>query len=346
MKYLNIFYLLLLCLAYTCCINKTMKPVHKILKDGRYNSEFPYSNASREIESITHSIRKLYRISYYTTYLFTTDTRMTGDLVRSGKFKKMALGVIRAQESVSGTATVILKTDQRIALLTCAHILSSPDTLISYFPPSSEDPINYMKSISVKDKEELFVKDFPACGTFVTLAADLKNDIAIIGKKCEEVQDTSVFSYPLGHARELAWGNFVYILGYPYVGLMITKGIVSKPSGLNSGSFTVDALLNKGFSGGIILAICDGAPIFELVGLVKSVSVKREYVLRPKNDINFYYSDKAPYSDEEFVGTSEVLNYGINYVVPAEDLITFYTRNRDELIKNGYYLDSFFRPGK
>jgi hypothetical protein len=323
-----------------------MKPVHQILNDGRYDSEFPNSNASCEIESITHSIRKLYRISYYTTYTFTPDTRMTGDLVQSGKFKKLALGVIRAQESVSGTATVILKTNQRVAFLTCAHILSSPDTLISYFPPSSEDPINYMKSISIKDKEELFVKDIPACGPFVILAMDLENDIAIIGKKCEEFQDTSVFSYPLGHARELEWGNFVYIFGYPHGGLMVTKGIVSKSNGLDAGSFTVDALLNKGFSGGIILAIRDGSPNFELVGLVKSVSAKREYVLRPKNDVNFYYSDQVPYTDEEFVGTDEILNYGINYVVPAEDLIAFYTRNHSDLIKNGYNLDSFFHPGK
>ncbi|MEI7980650.1 MAG: hypothetical protein WCI71_03295, partial [Bacteroidota bacterium] len=145
MKHPYLFILLITCLAYTSCINKTMKRAQKNQKEQRYDGEFTNTDASREIESISHSIKKLYRISYYTSYLFTPEALMTGDIIRSGKFRKLALGVIRAQESVSGSATVILRTEQRIALLTCAHILSSPDTLISYFPPSSEDPINYMK---------------------------------------------------------------------------------------------------------------------------------------------------------------------------------------------------------
>jgi len=346
MKHPYLFILLITCLAYTSCINKTMKRAQKNQKEQRYDGEFTNTDASREIESISHSIKKLYRISYYTSYLFTPEALMTGDIIRSGKFRKLALGVIRAQESVSGSATVILRTEQRIALLTCAHILSSPDTLISYFPPSSEDPINYMKSISIKEKEEIFVKDLSSCGSFVTLATDTENDVAIIGKTCEEPGDTGVFSCPAGHARQLRWGDFVYILGYPHGSLMITRGIVSTPGGPEACSFTVDALLNKGYSGGIILATRNGAPHFELVGLVKSIASKREYVLRPKNDINYYYSDKVPYTDETFVGTDEVLNYGINYVVPAEALVRFYTRNRDELIKHGYNTDSFFRPGK
>ncbi|MCK9203995.1 MAG: hypothetical protein M0P58_06080 [Bacteroidales bacterium] len=50
-------------------------------------------------------------------------------------------------------------------------------------------------------------------------------------------------------------------------------------------------LLNKGFNGGTILAVRDGIPNFELVGLVKSISTKREYVLCPRNDMNVYYND-------------------------------------------------------
>ena len=45
--------------------------------------------------------------------------------------------------------------------------------------------------------------------------------------------------------------------------------------------FLVDAVFNRGYSGGIVLAIRDGVPNFELVGLVKSVPAEYEYVMKP-----------------------------------------------------------------
>ena len=62
---------------------------------------------------------------------------------------------------------------------------------------------------------------------------------------------------------------------------MITRGIVSNTRDDKSDSFLIDALFNRGFSGGIILAIRDGVPNFELVGMAKSVSAKNEYLLTP-----------------------------------------------------------------
>ena len=48
--------------------------------------------------------------------------------------------------------------------------------------------------------------------------------------------------------------------------------------------FMVDAMFSRGFSGGIVLAIRDGVPNFELVGMIKLVSAHSSFVLTPEKD--------------------------------------------------------------
>ena len=128
---------------------------------------------------------------------------------------------------------------------------------------------------------------------------------------------------------------------------MITRGIVSNPNSDESGTFMIDALFNKGFSGGIILAARQGSTGFELVGMVRSAYSKKEYTLRPEKEIHEYtYNKNAPYSGEIHVGTNESINYGVTYVIPVEALRAFYRRCRTELLALGYNLDPFFLAGE
>ena len=86
---------------------------------------------------------------------------------------------------------------------------------------------------------------------------DEKNDIAILSKEFSTPPKLHipVFRYPIGKARELEWGSFIYLIGYPKGYKIITKGIVSDPDRDRQGSFLIDALFNSGLSGGILLAI-------------------------------------------------------------------------------------------
>jgi hypothetical protein len=155
------------------------------------------------------------------------------------------------------------------------------------------------------------------------------------------------FEYPAGRAKELGWGSVAYVLGFPMGGLMITKGIISHPNGDDSGTFMIDALFNKGFSGGIILAARVGSPGFELVGMVRSAYSNREYVLLPEKEIHEYdYNRNSPYTGEVHVGTLESINYGVTYAIPVEALRAFYKSSRPELMLKGYDLDTFFLSGE
>ena len=144
------------------------------------------------------------------------------------------------------------------------------------------------------------------------------------------------FKYPLGESNDLELGSFVYIIGYPMGHKMITKGIVSNTRDDKSDSFLIDALFNRGFSGGIILAIRDGVPNFELVGMAKSVSAKNEYILIPATrNGKLEYARNFPYSGNVYVKKLDDINYGITYTISTDEIIKFLKENETQLLQNG-----------
>jgi hypothetical protein len=313
-----------------------------------YDSEYPYKNCSAELEKITHMVTKVFCIVYYKTYQFDQSSKIRQQELVNGNFRKLASIISDSHESYSGTATIIAFEKNHLALLTCAHIISNPDTIISFFDKSEGISTDNIKSITIRQNQEILLRDIPSCGNVNILAIDRENDIAIIGKKCEDVPEhINVFSYPTGKAKDLRWGCFVYILGYPLGNIMITSGLVSEPNSDESGTFLIDALFNRGFSGGIVLALRDGVPNFELVGIVNSVSSKTEYFLKPEKELYEYkYNEKVPYKGESHVGTQETINYGITFAIPIEKIRSFYLKKRDELYSQGYDLDGFFKVNK
>jgi hypothetical protein len=118
---------------------------------------------------------------------------------------------------------------------------------------------------------------------------------------------------------------------------MITKGIVSNTRDDKSDSFLIDALFNRGFSGGIILAIRDGVPNFELVGMAKSVSVKNQYILSPDPlSGKFEYKPDFPYIGDIHVKKFEDINYGITYTISSNEIIKFLRENKIQLLQKGF----------
>ncbi len=343
---LTILFILFL-LGFEGCVPKPLKSVTVPGQDNRYVTEFAFPDASARLESITHSVSKLITVAYYTTYQFDANDHIRQYSLSAGSFKESASSITSTHETVSGTATLISRSDSRVAFLTSAHILDFPDTVIVFCDPSKTLSTDQIKSIAIKDKQEIYCRDLPGCGPMDLLSLDRGNDIALIGRVCPNPpENMKPFEYPAGRAKELGWGCAAYVIGFPMGALMITRGIVSNPNSDESGTFMIDAMFNKGFSGGIILASREGSRGFELVGMVRSASSKKEYVLRPGKEIHEYnYHKTAPYTGEIYVGTDEAINYGVTYAVPVEALRAFYKNCRPELIRQGYNLDPFFIMG-
>lgn len=329
----------------SACSRHVIQMINPTLSDGKYDSEFPYRACSEQLAGISQTVRKVNSYADYSVYYFLESHAVERTDLHKADIIKNAIQVSRSNESLTGTATIILSEDDKVAVLTCAHIIDFPDTIVSYFEnPSSGKQFVY--SMAVKTAHIVFVRDFPERANLEILAIDKKEDIVILGQHfLQNDKRIPQFQYPLGKSADLEWGSFVYVMGYPLGYPMITKGIVSNPDYDSRGSFLIDAILNTGFSGGVVLAIKDGVPNFELVGLGRSVSASYEYYLKPSHQRHeMVYNPYLPYEDEVFVGLKRDINYGITHVISTEKLKKFYQENKKRLNEKGFDLSGFFGP--
>jgi hypothetical protein len=341
----KILILLLLPFIFSCSSSSVYEKVYPTLSDNKYDSEFPYNSCSQQLEEISRTIKLVTCLGYYTSYVFTEEMKIMAGDIKTLDMKKRAEKTINYNSISSGTATVILSQGRSIALLTCAHIVNFPDTITTYFRLTDGTISPFIQSISVKVGQSNYIPDLPERGYVDVLAMDVNNDIAVIGKTLTTVTaniNTPVFTYPIGRASELEWGDFVYVFGYPMNYKMISKALVSSPDHDKGNSFLIDAVFNRGFSGGPVLAIRDGVPHFELVGLVKSVPAENEFVLKPLiKDTEIELNPQLPYKGEFTVEKRQTIKFGITKVIGIELIQEFFKTHKSTLEANGYFITKF-----
>ncbi len=342
-------FILLLCIISIFLITSCSKVVYDVayptLNDGEYDTEFPYKNCSEQLETITKTLKKIRCTAFYQSYIFAESQNVTTEDLSSIDVSQTAIGEIHYNESAHGTATVVYSKNNRLALLTCAHVIDFPDTAVIHFSNAAGSP-KPIQNMAVKLKQNYWAGDLPQEGQLKVLAVDYDRDIALLGKTISAALtiDVPVFNYPIGASSQLEWGSFVYIMGYPIGYQMITRGIVSNPNRDSEGSFLIDALFNRGFSGGIVLAIRDGVPNFELVGMTKSVSASHDYILVPEPDMNdTSFDPHIPYRGQTFVHKKTDINYGITYSISVETIVRFIEENKHQLARQGYDVNYFFK---
>jgi hypothetical protein len=333
-------------LFLSACSTVSYKEIYPILRDGKYDSEFPYKGASDELRNISLTVQRIHSSIFYKTYTFNQDANLKMNNLKTVDFKKLAISEGYADQSTSGTGTTIYYNDGKVAILTCAHVVQFPDTVISYFPNSEGNFTDNIQAIFIRERLSIYVAGFPEGSEFEMLIVDNKSDLALIGKDYKILSDLRfpVFTYPTGKAKELDWGTFVYVFGYPINYQMVTKAIVSNPNRDDYGSFLVDAVVNNGMSGSIVLAIRDGVPNFEMVGMIQWVPEEEENILTPqKLNNNEKYNPIVPYEGEEYVQRFSSIRYGIAKVISSEAILEFLRKNKGILYGKKYYLDAFIK---
>ena len=106
--------------------------------------------------------------------------------------------------------------------------------------------------------------------------------------------------------------------------------------------FLLDAVVNQGYSGGIVLAIRDGVPNFELVGIVQWVPEEKENLIVPsKRRDNAPYISLIPYKGDIFVKRYSSIKYGITKIISTESILEFLESNKSKLYEEGYYLENY-----
>jgi hypothetical protein len=308
--------------------------------DQRYDSEFPAGRSSDALEKALESIRLLNCVAYYRAYKYPEG--VISELPPNSLLEEKAETISFFNNTASGTATIIYAFEKDLALLTCAHVIRFPDTIITRYEKDES-----IQSIAFKIRQHIYINELPDGEDLSVIASDTQNDIALLHRHLKERPEIPqpVFSYPLGKTNDLEWASFVYLIGFPKGNKMVTSGLVSKlPTQRKSGDFLIDANFNRGFSGGLVLAIRDGIPNFELVGMAKSVSADYYYFVTPgKKYDSRQVSSIAPHTGDIFIEQRGEINYGITNAVSMELIQQFLDINRLRIMEAGLQPQLFFR---
>ena len=321
------------------CSSSSYNTQHPAEGNGKYDSEFPYKNSSKVLDEISHTIYRINCLAFYKAYIFGDDSKIELKDLNDSVINLRSIKTIYQDKSTSGTATLIYSSNGTLGLLTCAHVIDFPDTLVSYYGEISGSPTDNVQSIAFKTKEFIYAAGFPDGSEVKEILSDKKEDITILGNhySLSDAIRFPVFNYPFGKAKELEWGDFVYIFGYPLSYKMISRAIVSSPNFDKRGSFFIDAVVNNGYSGGLVLASRDGVPNFELVGIIEWVAEEGENILEPAPlEGNLKYNPLIPYKGDVFAKRQKFLKYGITKVISIESIEDFLEKNKDYFISEGY----------
>lgn len=345
LKTISICSVTVILLLVSGCTTKIEQIINRPGNPNVYDSAFPQQNTSKTISRILRSIKRISSSAYYKQYIYPSDRSIDLSDIKDGSFRKKAMREVSVSNSVAGTATILYNDGTRVLLLTCAHVVNFPDTVISYYKIPSDPESHIIKSVSIKQRQVNMLIDVPELGYYNVLAADSNADLALLGMSVGpfSTQDLPVFNYPLGKPQDLQWGSFIYVLGFPKGYKMVTQGIVSEPNRDNYGGFMMDALFNRGISGGIVLAIRNGVPNFEWVGVVNTVAASSDNVLRPDpNQVNLY-DDYTPYDGRIFIDHQMNIEYGIDQVISVNRVRKFIKDHEKDLIDNGYKVDDILK---
>jgi hypothetical protein len=331
------------------CAPSIYKEVYPTLADGKYDSEFPYRGCSQQLEEISESVKRISVMTSYKCYSIPLKDSVRFSEISPQVLERGERAVSFQHQSNAGTGTMIYNRDGRIALLTCAHVVDFPDTATTYYLSENRQPTVYVRTFSLRKSQLIFLSEVAGGIALEVLALDRAADLVLLGQKLDARQTLGVraFTYPFGKAKELEWGTFVYLFGYPSGYRMVTKGIVSSPNKDGKGSFIVDAVVTPGASGSIALAIRDGVPNFELVGLVKLIPAQVSYLLAPwTRGGEIQYEPQELYQGEIYVERKTEIQYGIVQIISSETVLDMIQRNLRQLAEKGYDLRFLVQPGQ
>jgi len=340
-RFIIVIFLFLLMIILQSCNKSAQAPsaAEFPVKDGLYDSEFPSKPVSKDLEKIVNTVKLLSTFSVYNVYSY--DEGTPSFLINKDQ-EKYAYQTYVEEKPANGTATVIYNQNGLIGMLTCAHIIDTPDTLIKYF----DDEEQMIKSIHVLERQNRMIVGMDEFQDFKIFIIDTEKDIALIGKKIPIEKSTKipVFPFKPGNSDDLGWGTFTYLFGYPKGKKMLSRAIVSNPHRNNGASFVVDASLPRGISGGVVLALRDGPPNFELVGMVNAVSADIAKVLVPDRRMNpKNYRPGRPYTGKIYAKTVPRISYGIEYAITINSIMKFIKENKEKLESFGFDMNGFFK---
>lgn len=329
----------LLFLVSSCASNNIT--AEQPIRSGYYKKDASQTRIGEWSRENMDLVARVQGTVFYRTYQFDPNQQLTKADFSDTGFEDRSLGIITQNESRAGTAVVLSESNGNTALITADHIVNYPDTVWHYYENSPFPNNQIVEAVSVKARSSYSVFIGDNFGPADVIINNRSLDLAVLSTRFEIDEESVRGSISAGDSDQLEWADFVYAIGYPKGVKMITSGIVSKTDRLRGDGFTVDASFNRGFSGGMIVAINSESSLPEWVGMLSSSTSSIEYVLVPEQMNLNDYAPEIPYTDTIYVERKNRINYGITHAVSINQIRIFLQQNRDILREFGYGLQQF-----
>lgn len=303
-----------------------------------YTTSFPTRDVAKQLTNARESILRILVSTYYNTYNF-GDRYITLADIKTNKPKDIASEYFSSEQSTAGTSIILQYNHGDALLITCNHVVSSADTLITYYEGDTIPKNTFIKSISIKQRQNNLIFSPSNLQNFKVIASDEQADLALLTTSLNDNIDSNrhPLTFTAGNNDLLQIGSFLYVIGFPKGFPMITRAIASNSEPRNNRFFISDAIFNPGISGGLIFASKDNFHSFQWVGMARSATASSEDVLVPKpNTEEKYGKIRRPYRDSIFVQQKTRISYGITQAIPINRIKNFINENKKAILRNGF----------
>ena len=321
-------------LVFSSCVHRTAK----IYLDNGFELRW---NLANELEKLQESVKLVSGICYYRGYILSESLKITTREAKVLNMGKFAVEKFYFNKNRSGSSVVIYSDADKVLLVTCAHVIDFPDTLMRCYSVG-RDRAGYVEAISYKEKQELYITELDGYDSVGVLLIDRGLDIAflLVHISEEAINTVQAIGCPYGNSSKLKLGSRVYIIGYPGGYKMISSGVIGRVGSGAGESIVVDAPFNRGASGGAVVAIREDGQGLELIGLARSASAEFLEFLVPAESYEFSDLEKVkPYSGEVYVERHPIIRYGITLVIPINRIIEYMKEHADTFKSKGIGLN-------
>lgn len=304
-----------------------------------YTTAYPQRNISAQLERARESIVRIVSTSFYNSYTFNKPFLTLSD-IKTNNLRTIATDFFSTEESTAGTAILLEKNKSNVMLITCDHVVASPDTAITYYEGENIPEDTFVKSINIKRKQNNWLFTDQDLYNFDILASDERFDLALLTTTYNNKEELPQrpLNITTGKSDKLRMGSVLYVLGYPRGYPMVTRGLASTSKKRYSHFFITDALFNPGISGGLVLASRDNYRSFQWVGMARSASASKEDVLVPRPVADKYGRAAKPYTQTPYVQQKTRISYGITQTIPINTIKDFLDKHEQKISQSGFTL--------
>jgi S1-C subfamily serine protease len=244
-------------------------------------------------------------------------------------------------QKVNGAGLILGRDERHAVILTCEHILTSPDTLRTFYRDAAGHETRVLASRAIKRRATYYVIDQSNQWEMAeVLRHDARSDLGLV------LADNSPalgapFPYRIAFKDEVKWGDLAFVFGYPREIKQLTSGLISASP--YPGAFALDVVGRFGFSGGPVFVVRPGGDL-ELAGVIRGVPVNKLLYIAPPLEAPpgqfLTKEDLAGVTAQEY----DLIDYGMVYAVGADRIGKFLKDSLPELEKRGIYLPKHLLP--